>query len=381
MKYSKILLLLIAIVISTVRVEANSLDNIIYKQDIQAMLVYANANQSDEQAIADAFCSIIDLNRYGYEQLKSWTGYSKTPIISEMLQSALHQKELDILREIQPLTVEQLASYMAQFPDRRELVKSYLTNVVMPNLKDLSLEELIYLDACLPKDYHYEISVEINRRSDEVSNTLNAHSKEHQSYEKQLAVRLKYNLEEIVWNYFVEGHKQLYNAYSRISMVSDIPGVSADQYQRLVNACFPTEMMRETLQKEVDQFSVEINKARKEYYKAMGKNKYPQFSYKIPILVYDSSVSWEPLYKIANARQKYIEDRSNVSTGTSVLGWLFGPAVGLISKGIGDMFAVDGLVDNEFNARKEYMESVQQKLRDQFASYSETITSGIDKSL
>ncbi len=353
----------------------------IYSRNIPLILKEADKSKENEVLVVDAFCSEIDLNDYSYEELKFWKNSVNSLVISELLSDALIQKENEILNEVRGLTAEQFSKYVEMFPHRSELLTDFITTALINNLKDLSVEELVYVDDNLPYAYHDTISAEIGSRSAEIAGILDNNLSRYKQYERALAERMKYMVEEIVWTYFVEGHKALNSAYSEIGIVPDNAYTAAEQYQRLVTACFPVKQIQNRLQNEINRFGEQINSARQDYFIAAGKKSYPKFSYTVPVMNLNSKASIESLMGIAEAREQFVQSRQNVSTGTSVLGFLFGPAVGLISKGIGDWFVIEDLVSSEFSSRKQYMEDVQKKLLTSFANYSNSITSNIDNSL
>ena len=353
----------------------------IYQQDIRLMLSEANKTPDNERAVIDALCCDFDLNEYSYEQLCSWEPMVKSEVISNMISKVQEQKKVQILDEIRNLTAEEFVAYGMEFPQRRGLMSVYADSIFIPHIKELSLKELIYYDDYLSRDFHDKIYQEINGRTDEIYALLREKTGDYKNYEKILTERLKYLIEYNLWTFYVTGHKELNNAYSEIGIVPDDPYLAADQYQKLVKICFPTHLIRENLQNEVDKYCAEINKAREEYYRASGEEIYPRFSYKVPEFKINSIAAVDPLCDIFEARERFIRNREDISTGTSVLGWLFGGVVGLVAQGIGDWFAIDGLVSSEFTARKKYMDGVQKKLLTSFTNYSNTIVSGLDKSL
>lgn len=353
----------------------------IYKGDIVLMLECADESPENELAILDALCYDTDLSDYSYEQLKGWKSGVKSKKISMMLANALRQKEIEILRTVKSLTAEEFVAYGLVFPQRKELLTCYTDSILLPHISELSLTELTYLDDYFSPSFHDKLSEEIYSRNAEKSELLSKHLSDYKKLEIELSERLKYLIEYSLWTYFVEGHKALNKAYSQIAIVPDNSELAADQYQRLVQSCFSGDRIRKTLQGYVDDYCKEINKARNDYYTALGANDYPRMSYKMPEFRINSNVSSAPLQQILEAREQYISSRENVSTGTSVLGWLFGGVVGLVAQGFGDWLAIDDLVTSEYNARKTYMESVQKKLLTSFANYSNTVISGIDKAL
>lgn len=376
------LTLLLSYPIFTSKAEITTTEHpIIYSEDIREMILYANQNEKNEPAIIDAFCSDIDLNKYSYEQLISWRDLSKTETLSKYLSQITTRKEIEILNEIRSLTTEELVSYTSVFPKRKAIATQYIEQILLPNIKELSLPELIYFDDYLDAKYHDQILEEINTRPNEINDILKQNRTAYNNFEAEFSYKLKYIIEKTLWTYFVEGHKELNKAYAQIGIVPDDAFSAANQYQRLVNACFPTKRIRETLQNEVDKYCSEINKARQEYSRVAGEKTYVKVSYKVPEFNLNSNVPYTPLLKISKARQEYIQSREEVSTGTSVIGWIFGGVAGLIAKGIGDWLAVDDLVSAEFSARKSYMEDVQERLISSFASYSNTVITGIDNAL
>lgn len=353
----------------------------IYTQSIPSMLKASKISTEDERAVVDVFCSRIDLSQFSYEQLLEWKNESSSKILSEMFSNALSQKRIEILQDIQKLTAEEFVAYTLKYPKRKEILTQYVQEIFLPNLGQLSLLELMYFDDYLPQEFHEPIAREIKKRDDEIRNILIQNESDYYTYEKKLKERLKYLIEYNLWTFFVNGHQELNEAYSQIGIVPDNAYLAAEQYQHLVKICFPANKIRELLQAEVDKYCKEINKAREDYYKLSGKEKYQKVSYKVPQFSLNTNVSVGPLWEVGEARERFIRNRENISTGTSVLGFFLGDLVGLIAQGIGDWMAIDGLVSSEYEARKKYMENVQESLIINFTNYADNIVKGIDKSL
>ncbi len=353
----------------------------IYRQNIPQMLVAANITADNEKAVIDALCNDYNFDDYSYEQLISWAPITSSGVISRMIAEAINRKEVVILNEMRNFNAAEFVAYTYAFPERKRICDAYLREIFLPNVKNLSLKELVYFDDYLPSQYHQQIASEIDTRDKEVASILHKNASDYKNLEKQLLERLKFIIENNLWSCFVNGHKELNKAYAQIGIVPDNSYIAAEQYQRLVGICFPTNSIRESIQGEVDKFCAQINTARQEYNKAAGNSGYSKMSYKVPEFRIYSAASSAPLNGIADARERYIRNREDISTGTSVLGWLFGGVVGLVAQGIGDWMAVDDLVESEFNARKKYMEGVQEQLINSFANYSNTIVNGLEKSL
>lgn len=353
----------------------------VYRQNIPEMLTAANVSAENEHIVANALCSDIDLGTFSYEQLLLWEPLSKSRTISDMINHAIAKKELEICNDLRGLTAEEYAAYLKAFPKREKVAKRFLSDVLLTHVNDLSILELLYFDDCLPEEYHPILSGEISRRQDEIQKVLSEKVTDYNNYETALAKHFKHILEYTLWSYFVEGHRELNMAYSQIAMTPDDAYEAATQYQRLVDACIPKQRIRRTLQEEVNKFCEAVNQSRSSYFAAMGNDKFKKLAYKVPEFRMDTAASIAPLFGIAEARERYVRNREDISTGTSVLGWVFGGVVGLLAQGIGDWMAIEGLVDSEYEARKQYMESVQVLLIKGFMAYSNEITKGIDQSL
>lgn len=359
----------------------DALEQAIYERNFNKIFEIANQSAENETIAIDALCNEINLDDYSYEQLRSYDDIPKSETINKLFKSALSMKEVAILNELSTLTAEQFYNYSITFPKRKEILQQFFDEVVMPNAKNLSVQELIYYAENLPDSYQGTLMAEIDSRKEEIANVLKQKEGSYKHFELVLANRVKYLLETIIWTYYVEGHKQLNEAYSTIGIVADNPSVAASQYQSLVRACFPVHNIQNALQEEINKFYAELNRAREDYYKTAGSTTVPKLTYKVPLLNLNSNVSVDPLREIGAARARYVRNREDVSTGTSVIGFLFGTAAGLVAQGIGDWFAIDGLVDSEYNARKKYMESVQKRLITSFSDYSKTVLTGFDKTL
>ena len=219
------------------------------------MVINKSISNEEESYILDA-CSVSEeFSNLGYEDLKDLLSSAiKDSKLSEFLKRKITIKEKAILAEIDKLSIEQIVRYINSYPMRKEFVLDHLSKTLKQNLKQLSLQELLYLQSTLPYFKTTIVEEELKNREQERHSLMAAHIEEFLKNERDMSSQLKYMLESITWTFFIEGHKQLTNAYSKIYMVPDNPSSAASQYQRIVKVCFAPHNLQKLLQAQVDKY-------------------------------------------------------------------------------------------------------------------------------
>lgn len=352
----------------------------IYKNDLIAMVKNYEPTGDQESRVIDALCANVDFGKYSFEQIAEAHRYARINTVRDILQHELTLKKIEIKRDIADMTLEELIQYAKTYPQRATLTQDVLDNAVATNLNDLTYHELVYLQDVVPNCASAEVNRIVSQRADEKARILSDAASSILSYERKEKATVKYGMERLIWTYFVTAHKELTRAYSTISMVPDAPSQASAQYQQLVKACFNSKYLQSLLQKEVNNYCTQVNAARAEYANFVGKKTYPKFSYTVPAPNFKSSFSNACFNRIAESRRNFIEGRQNVNSASGVVGWLFGGIAGVVTKGLGDLFAIDGLVDAEYESRLKYVQGVHNVLHESCANYCNSVIKDFEKS-
>lgn len=360
----------------------DNLCNVINQNDIKSLVEYAARYPDSEKQVVDVLCSLHDISELTYEQLSELSKlHNRDTSLGHLLHRENDRKELEIFSFIEPLTLEEINSYIEKYPERKSLVQRYIDKSIGNSLPNLSYLELNYVSTTMKGYEKSRIKAEIGTRSAEKKELMAQNVNDFLVQEQKSLPRLEYVMEKIIWSFFVEGHKQLVENYSRIPMVPDDAYSAAHQYQELVNVCLSPKTLQKMLQTEVDNYCEQVNKARKDYALIAGVKEYPKMSYKVPLIALRSNVDYGVLYNIAEARRDFVVSRRDVSQGSGVLGWLTGGLWGLGAKFLGDWYCISDLVDTEYNARKVYVQDVYENLYASFEDYSKKSLSQIKTTL
>lgn len=355
------------------------LQKAIMTQDLNYMA--SMSGEGEARRVVDALCTMVDFQNIAYEEILDALRKVKNENIRRILNREKVKKEIDIRRDIATHPLSYAKEYTQKYPSRKLFVDNLVNGVLCPNIESLSFQELVYVNDVMPTLATKEIQAGIAQRHDEKISLLASNAKAIIGQEKKDKAIMKYALEKVIWLYFIEAHKELTNAYSQISMVSEYPAEAASQYQRLVRACYNATYLRSLLQKEVDSYCAQVNASRAAYAAFVGNNDYPKFIYKVPLPKFQSSANSSCLSEIAKSRQQFVEGRKNVNSASGVVGWIFGGLAGVITKGIGDWMAIDGLVSVEYESRLKYVQGVHDSLHKSCVNYCKGVIRDFETSL
>lgn len=363
----------------TVLGQNDLLQKAIMSNDIYYMVTIPKPTDNQERRIIDALCTMSDFKAITYEELLSALQNTSSEKIKRILEREKAIKDEEIRKHVASLSLEGIMDYVRTYPNRKVLVEGMLDKVLAPNIESLSYHELIYLKDIIPSFSVQEVEYNLNNRRNEKIKIVEENASAILGKEKKDKAILKYALEKIIWTYFVKAHEELTRAYSQISMVSDNPNEAASQYQKLVKACYNPKYLQSLLQEEIDKYCTQVNASRAEYAKFTGNNNYPKLSYSVPAPNFQSGASKTCFYKIAGTRQRYVEGRENVNSASGVIGWIFGGIAGVVTKGIGDLMAIDSLVDAEYESRLKYVQDVHDALHKSCVNYSKNVINNLEK--
>lgn len=364
--------------ICTAHGQGLDINDIVYSRDYKVLLGFSS-DYDNERLILDALTNTNDINNMGYEEILEL--YSITNLgtrTKKFLEEKLLEREIKIYNDIAELSPENIIEYCNHFPKRSNIVWTFVNNSLSKNLEKIECQELYYLQSTLPKDKRKLIDEALKSRGEEKHKLLSKNVDVFLKNEKVQYNQLKCMLETISWTYFTEGHKQLTNAYSQISMVPDDAKEAANQYQEIIRLCFSPKQIRSVLQNQVDQCCEQINKARKDYALIAGHNDYVKCSYKVPDIKINSAANYSDLYEIGRARQAYLKGRQNISQGTSVIGFLTGGLWGLGAQALGEWLNISSLVDSEYIARRNYVEAVHNVIKKSFENNTKYLLNDFD---
>lgn len=353
----------------------------IVSKDINSLVQYSHKTDLEKYSLY-GISSGFNFDEFTYEQVRDLSEKAKDGSATKLFfQDILVQKKKEIINIVETLTLENIAKYFVHFPERKDIVNNYLSSILESNLDKLSFTELYYLQTSMPELCKSQIESEITSRNDEAYALFASKIEEFIDIEHKSSNQLKYMIEQIIWNYFVEGHKQLTSAYSEIPIVPDNASDASYQYLRLVDVCLSPKELQKLLQEEVNKYCKYIVMGRIDYSLAARKDNYREMTYSVPLMKLNINAPISSLWEIGQARADYINGRNNVNSGSGIVSTLFGGLWGLGVKALGDWMAISGLVDNEYNARLKYVKAVHDSLLENYRNYAVTVINGFEKAL
>lgn len=357
---------------------ASSVNDAIARGDIKSLVSYS-LNPELEPQIMDALLTNCSFDNMVYEELEDLRKSAKSGSQTEkLITDAVERSKDQIRNQISELSIENIMKYEEQFPQRKKLIEAYFQEVVSPRLDSLSYLELNYLNTVMPQFEKKRIGSLVFQRVDEKKKLMSSNVHAYTNSETETLPELKYTLEKISWAYFIEAYEQVAQLYSQIPMVPDDPNVAINQYRSLVNSCFSPSLLQKMLQKEVNEYCAQINKARRDYALIAGMKDYVKFSYTVPNITLHTSTNINNFYNIPSARNQFVQSRQNVSEGSGFVGWLTGGVAGLFVKGLGDWLVISDLVNEEYKIRNGHMKLIHDALFDDFQEYTRNLVNKLE---
>ena len=367
MKRVVILALCFCLVIIT---KANSNDKIrgyIIEKDLLGLVLYYNYNPDSKNEIEDAIDGYLNWDEYTYEQVK--TAHESCQINDSFLKKELERviidKECELYQFFSTITPEQLFVWSELYPNRKDLIENFLTNILYKELDKHTYAELMSLESGLTG-----LEVPELKKAD--------YAKFEMSYKNRLLFVLRYRS----WQYFIVRYKNVAKIYSQIGIVPGDPDQMASQYNNIVQTCFTKEDFKKQLKKDIDAYNKAINSARSEYSALAGIKDYTKSDITIPNI---GSFLIKPnlsiARKISKARNNFGSSRETAGTIAGIASLFVGSTISSIGKGLYDLNAVSDLAEQEMLIRREYMRDAYNQLHKVFESYYRTIDKEISSQI
>ena len=134
--------------------KANSKDKVrgyIIEKDLIGLVLYYNSNPDSKNEIEDAIDGYLNWDEYTYEQVR--TAYESCRINDSFLKKELERvvidKECELYQFFSTITPEQLFVWSEHYPNRKDLLENFLTNVLYKGFDQHTYAELISLESGL----------------------------------------------------------------------------------------------------------------------------------------------------------------------------------------------------------------------------------------
>lgn len=356
----------------------------IINKDLLGLVSYYNSNPDSKTEIEDAIDGYLNWNEYTYEQVK--TAYEECQYSESNLKKELKRvtidKECELYHFFSTITPEQLVLFSEAFPQRKELIENFLTNILYKGLDQHSYAEMMSLESGLTGLEVSELQRILKKREGEkaslVKGMIDDYSKIEMSYKNRLLFVLRYRS----WQYFIVRYKNVAKIYSQIGIVPGNPDQMASQYKNIVQTCFTREDFNKQLKKDIDAYNKAINSARSEYSALAGIKDYTKSDITIPnIGSFSIKSNLSIASKISKARNNFGSSRKTAGTIASIASLFVGSTISGIGKGLYDLKAVSDLAEQEMLIRREYMRDVYNQLHKIFESYYGTIDKEISNQI
>lgn len=386
MKRTCLSILILLIVCNIVYAQYNEkTTNAIVKEDITTLLHIYNREIASRPYIENVLFSNMDLEKYSYSEIENFLTYvsDNTPIANYLNEIKI-TRELEIIRDIEEMTAEQIINYVTANPMYKSFVVSYVEDLLVAHLDSLNYYELCYIEECLPFVDQSLIDSEKKQRHSELLDIVKENVANLCTYEKQAIEQLCYKLEQRSLEYFHKGYDMVAASYSQIMLVPEEPTSAVSQYKTIVNGCLPSKVLQDEMQKEANSYCNIINTTREEFLTYTGKMQFPQLKLTIPIIDFNYSASSTHFSSLREIRANAKNSRSNsgwVSSAVKMLGGSFWGMLVDAGREIHDTSKGEKMANAEYECRRNYMLEVYNSIETNVAKQNKSIANGIRKEL
>ena len=197
MKINLLLIVLNLVFIAKARGDG-SIRGLIINKDLIGLVSYYNSAPDSRIAIEDAIDGYLNWDEYTYEQVK--TAYEECQYSESNLKKELKRvtidKECELYHFFSTITPEQLVLFSEAFPQRKELIENFLTNILYKGLDQHSYAEMMSLESGLTGLEVSELQRILKKREGEkaslVKGMIDDYSKIEMSYKNRLLFVLRY---------------------------------------------------------------------------------------------------------------------------------------------------------------------------------------------
>lgn len=379
-----ILLVLLCLVFTAQAKGDDRIRGLIINKDLIGLVSYYNSNPASEIVIEDAIDGYLDWDEYTYEQVK--TAYESCRNSDSYLKKELERvkvdKECELYQFFSTITPEQLFAFSQAFPQRKDIIDNFLSNIMYKGLEKHSYAELLSLESGLEGFNTSGLNEMLKNREDEKTPFVKGKIEDYTRYEMSFRNRLLFVLRYRSWQYFIVRYKNVANIYSQIGIVPSDPNQMALQFNNIIQTCFTKEDFKKQLKKDIDAYNKAINSARNEYAKMAGLKDYVKSDITIPQI---GSFSVKPnlsiARKISTARNNFESSRGTAKVVAGVASLFVGTIASSVGRGIYDLSAVTDLANTEMLIRREYMRDSYNQLHKVFESYYKTLDKEISSQI
>lgn len=355
--------------------------NAIVKEDIATLLNIYNREIESRPYIENAFFSTMDLEKYSYSEIENFLTYvsNNTPIANYLNEIKI-TRELEIIRYVEQMTAEEIVNYVAANPMYKSFVISYVEDLLVAHLDSLNYYELCYIEECLPFVDQSLIESEKKQRQNELLDIIKGNVADFCNYEENAIEQLCYRLEQCSLEYLQKGYNLVATSYSQIMLVPDAPADAVSQYKTIVNACLPSKVLQDEMQKEANNYCNIINATRKEFLTYTGKVQFPQLKFSIPLIEFKYSASSTHFNSLREVRTNANNSRNNSGWVSSAVKMLGGSLWGMLvdaGREFHDSSKGEKMANAEYECRRDYMLEVYNSLEKNVAKQNKSITNGI----
>lgn len=362
----------------------NTIRGYIINKDLIGLVSYYNSAPDSRILIEDAIDGYLNWDEYTYEQVK--TAYENCQINDSFLKKELGRvtidKECELYQFFSTITPEQLFVWSRLYPNRKDLIENFLTNILYKGLGEHTYAELMSLESGLTGLEVSELKKAVQEREDEKASLAQEKIDDYAKFEMSYKNRLLFVLRYRSWQYFIVRYKNVAKIYSQIGIVPGDPDQMASQFNSIVQTCFTKDDFKKQLKKDIDAYNRAINNARSEYANMAGIKDFTKSDITIPNI---GSFSIKPnlsiARKIPNARNDFGSSRKAAGTIANIASFFVGSTLSSIGKGLYDLSAVSDLAEKEMLIRREYMRDAYNQLHKVFENYYRTIDKEISSQI
>jgi len=360
--------------------------------DINTLISLSKSSDASVRSQAQkALLTTTEFNNIDFDVAASYYDDAKSnPDIERLFRQMYEDKKIDEIGKFKEKDIAGINQYANMSDNKMDLTLELLENSIYDHKDELSLQELNYICAELPKYHNSDFNKERSTRIPEIQTVLKRNVSTYVNDEAKFIRNFNYIIEKSAYEYLYECYQHIAKAYSTVSKVpGDVESMEA-QYRYIVSKVMAGEEFRKYMQQEVDLFCEHVDNGRLVYCMAAGKPSFEKLSIQVPEITFSGySAVDSSLVNIVAEREDYESTQNTVNgvaTAVGIIGGIFGMGLGgsLLTTGVktlAKMYFSSEMVERITMARKNYMNDVLLAMESDVRTQSEMIQESLGKQL
>lgn len=330
-------------------------------------LVNIACNDAGEDSkLATEFIALSDLESLDFATLQNLAhtaSASSNKGVSDLLNTLVKERQLDIVRQFGDMTAEELYTFTLASPAYRSIADDFVRNL-SESLDSLSFHELRYLRLNCPLfDKGAIARASVNHRH-EIEESLESQMKEYRDFEIKSMERFTSALQYEVMEGLLKQMKQFAKAYSMDQdMEESLPSYIYNAYMELLRKYWNEGIIYDYVLAQTKNYNEGLDKARAELLKNLGVAGKKQNVIQIPRMDTSITLGMGGFNKIGDIRS----DLNRTAFGAGVVAGLASFITGGFLAGVGESLYMSDKKEeaarSELPHRRAYLNATYDKLQ------------------